>query len=301
MKRVKIDGYLFGRMKRRIAEEALNEVGYSLKHGELCYTLAWGKPKYKPAGGLIESGFFWDAVHIDTCGLYQHSVLNNSLAKKQILSFRPPKTAKEIVFSPGVPNSKYRQRRERAEWSGVVLALQRPKDRSIKVVGTPEDYYDFVEGACKKWGKDLFLKEHPSGSSEHDRWVEMAKEHGCTIGKVNHNVIKNCKFCIVYNSGFAIDCMLRDVPVMQFAPGYFQRTGAVTYTDRKYLDEVEDTIEMGHKLTDFVIWKYCINKQMPVDMWAKMIAYFAESNNSELFPLPEEFSYASNKQWSIKK
>lgn len=294
---IKIDGYLFGRMKKVIPEESFNALGYSNnKKPDPVWTLAWGKPKYNPKHAVCESGFWWDAVHLDTEGIYDKSSLNTNW--EEIESFEAPKTAKEVLNSSSIPSTKYKQRNTEVDWRGVVLALQRPKDRSVRAVGEIREYYDFVEDACKYYGKALFLKEHPSGSGEAKRWREIADKYGCTIGKVNHTVIENCEFVILYNSTFAVDCMLRRVPVNQFAPGYFYKTPAVNFTYGKCINTSYETLDAGEKLVDFLIWKYCINKKMPVEMWAKLIVTFAESKRT--FPLPEEFCYANNMHWSEK-
>jgi len=73
----------------------------------------------------------------------------------------------------------------------------------------------------------------------------------------------------------------------------------VTYTNGVYTDKLNHTVDNGKQLVDFMIWKYCANKQMPLESWAKVIVAFAESK--EVFPLPIEYCYANNLHWSEKK
>ena len=48
----------------------------------------------------------------------------------------------------------------------------------------------------------------------------------------------------------------------------------------------------AYKLPDFLVYKYCYNKLMSQDKYAKMLRHFARS--SEIFPMTEEFCYAKN-------
>jgi hypothetical protein len=227
-------------------------------------------------------------------GLYQNCSINRHW--DEVAAYEAPKSANLTIGESGLPESKYKQRSDEQDWNGVVLALQRPKDRSIRVVGSVEDYYEFVQQCCEKWGPGLFLKEHPSGASERDRWMEMALRYGCTFRKVNHSVIKNCRFVILYNSSFAVDCFLRGGPVQQYAPGYFYKTPAVTYTDRTLMDNINHDVHAAQKLADFLIWRYCIDKSMPFDKWVETLSVFEKSK--EPFPLPENLSYATNYYYS---
>ncbi len=257
------------------------------------WSLAWGHKKDHDA--VIETGFFWNAMHIDRHGLYQESSLNRSwdIIKK----FKAPKSAAEIILSHK-HTSKYSQTNDPKIWEGVVLALQNPADRSVLSCGTTEDYYYFVEEACYAYGSDLFLKMHPWNNNEvATRLKEIAKKHGCEIAKTDHSVIEKCQFVLIYNSTFAVDCFLRNIKVAQYAPGYWHQTPAVDYTDRRYpsyevMAQNENLIECGHKLADFLIWKYCFHMNMATDKWIKMLKLYANSN--ELFPLNNEFCYAMN-------
>jgi len=266
---------------------------------EPCYMLCWGMPVYGAKHGLIETGFFWDAIHIDTLGLYKSSSLNTVLGWREVEMFSAPKSAADIVLNGTLNPSKYPQGREEFEWDGVVLASQNPRDRSVYSTGSTEDYYQFVKGACEHYGDRLFIKLHPhsSGQGVTERITGYALANGCKIAKTNHSVIKNCDFVLVWNSTFAVDCFIRDVPVAQFAPGYWHATPAVTYTAGTYPDRVScETVEAGQRLADFLMWRYCFHMHMPIDMWVRLVEHYAQSD--DMFPLPEEFAYANNLQWS---
>ena len=262
------------------------------------FVVSWGGPsKSMAAGGsgvVFETGFFWDGAHVDYCGLYQNCTLGAPSARRIIGNFKAPAHAADIVLGGPTPPSKYRQTGdEEVFWDGVVLAAQNPTDRSIRVGGSTEGYWEFFEGACKKYGPHLFVKKHPWNSGDVEkRMDEIAAEYKCRCEKTNHSVIKNCKFVLVYNSTFAVDCFIRLIPVAQYAPGYFSSTPAVTYTDRELPDSVKDTVDAGMKLADFLIWRYCINMNMPIEKWVRLFKHLATTPT--LFPIDGEFSYAAN-------
>lgn len=294
MSRISIDGYIWKRRKVPFNAELLLPLGLCATGPDpVDWVLSWGK-KRSGNCSVIESGFWWNAVHIDR-EIYQGATLNTPEGLAAIAAYKAPKSAHEVVFGGEVPTSKYKQRGAQARWDGVVLALQRPRDRSTRMVGPVEAYYDFVNGACKKYGKRLYMKEHPSGASDYQCWRDMANKYGCALGKVDHSVIEHCEFVLLYNSTFAVDCFLRGVPVCQFAPGYFWKTKAVTYTNGEYPEERVDTVASGSQLADFLIWKYCFNKKQPDELWAKTLALF--SSSKELFPLTEELAYGNNSHW----
>jgi len=247
---------------------------------------------------VIETGFFWEAAHVDTCGLYGDSALNTRQGVSEIKEFCAPVRAMDVITR--MPQqSKYQQTRGDVQWDGVVLASQNPGDRSIVYNASPDAFYDFVKGACEYYQDRLFIKLHPWNSSRDvvDRIAAYAKANGCRYAKTNHSVIQDCEFVIVWNSTFGMDCFVRNVPVAQFAPGYWHMTGAVTFTDGVYPDSVDDTLVMAHKLANFCTWKYCFNYQQSTEQWIKMLRHFAQS--SELFPMTPEFCYANNTHWSI--
>lgn len=273
------------------------EIGKAPLVNEDCWILGWGGVIPGAKNAAIETGFFWDAAHIDTVGLYKQSSLNTRLGWEEVENFVAPCSAQEVVFGSGLQTSKYSQTKGDVNWRGVVLALQNPGDRSVLNVGSTKDYYRFVRDACKYYGKNLFLKCHPWNNGDVLKRLEgYANEFGCKIAKTNHTVIENCEFVLVWNSSFAVDCFLRGIPVAQYAPGYFYQTPAVTYTAGELPDAVDDTIDYGFDLVEFLLWRYCFNIAQPIERWIEMIRRFANSNR--LFPLDEEFCYATNLTWS---
>lgn len=264
---------------------------------EPCWVLGWGSPVQGAKNAAFETGFFWDAGHIDTMGLYKQSSLNSYLGWEEIEDFVAPMHCSEVIEQSGLRKSKYNQTNNQINWDGVVLALQNPGDRSVLNVGSTEDYYQFVRDACKYYGKNLFLKLHPWNNGDiAKRLTDYANEFGCSIAKCNHSCLENCKFVLVWNSSFAVDCFVRGIPVAQYAPGYFYQTPAVTYTAYQFPDFVDDTTDYGFDLADFLLWRYCFNIAQPIERWVEMLRSFAYSG--ELFPLEEEFCYANNTHWS---
>jgi hypothetical protein len=264
------------------------DVSFGKKWEEGCeYLVSWGYPVEGGKNGVLETGFFWEAAHIDTMGLYANSSLNTAEAIREVEEFIPPSGLGHLP-------SKYRQTDNKVEWSGVVLACQNPTDRSIQSCGSPEDFYEFVKGACEYFGKELFLKLHPWNSTKEvvDRLHGYAVNNGCEIAKTDHSVINNCEFVLVYNSTFAMDCFVRGVPVVQYAPGYWHKTPAVTYADGNFMGGM-DTVEWGRMLADFVVWRYCFDYTMPASDWVEMIKEYRDS--TKLFPLPIEYSYGARR------
>lgn len=280
---------------RNLTEEALEpidnvSVGNQPLENVACYMIAWGDPVHKCKMGVMETGFFWDAMHLDTIGLYAHSSLNTPSARQMILGYRAPKPAADIVLRGKLPPSKYRQQAQKATWRGVVLALQNPTDRSVHRGSSSADYYRFVEEACMHYKRHLFLKLHPWNTGEVEtRFREMASNNGCSIGRVDHSVIESCKFVLVYNSTFVVDCLIRGVRVAQYAPGYFYQCPGVEYSARQLPDAVADSRVDGHKLCDFLVWRYCFSQANTTGKLVEIFRSFAGSN--EMFPLTEEHSY----------
>lgn len=244
------------------------------------YNIKWGENQRSVRHGVMESGFLWDALHFDTLGIYDRSSLNLGIPSEPV-----PIPAKDLLPLLPVPASKFRQPVDEGKtWSGVVLALQNPTDRSVMTVAHERDYYEFVEDACRYYGKRLFLKLHPWNRGEVEaRFRELAARWGCSIGKVGHSIIEHCEFCLVFNSTFAFDCFVRGVSVMQFAPGYFWNTGAVCYTNWSIN---EDRVvshgsrpEDGQRLVDFCIWNYMIHCKIGGRDWVRLIRHFYDDRN----------------------
>lgn len=263
----------------------------------------WGNLN-EPSGKAItiESGFFWNAFHIDTVGLYQHSSLCTPQALREIEKFDAPVSAQEIqdiIYMQTGQVSKYQQgedkeiRNEIIEWDGIVLASQNPTDRSIRSVDSPEGYYRFIEKACEYFRGSLFIKLHPWNSGEARERIEaIASRYGVICAKVNHRIIEKCEFVLVFNSTFAVDCMMRNIPVVQYAPGYFYQNPAIQYTARKFPTSVDCDLKFGKKTCDFLMWKYCFDYSMSGEGWLEMMKRCLDSD--EMFPLPREFSYAES-------
>lgn len=252
---------------------------------------------------VIETGFFWKAMHIDSLGLYQHSCLSQPEILGEIEWFKAPRSASDIVLSADNPQSKYRQNgtdrwgEDTSTWDGIVIPLQVPNDRSINSVGDCWDFWRFVEGAAKKYGKNLLLKQHPLCGSDQFQYAQrICEEHGSRIAITDFSCLKNCKFVFVYNSTFSVDAMLRGVRVAQFAPGYFSRTGAVEYTAGDYPDELPDRTEKAYKLCDWLMWRYCFCFEQPGERWIEMLRSFASS--TRMAPLPIDFSYGANLEYA---
>lgn len=245
---------------------------------------------------IIETGFFWQAAHIDTVGLYQRSSLCTPQAIREIGNFNAPVSAIDILKQQP-QSSKYQQGEDSdikdIQWSGIVLASQNPYDRSIRAVGSSDDYFKFFEDACKYYGKNLFIKLHPWNSGETgEKLRKIAENNGVKAAKINHRIIKNCEFVLIYNSTFSVDCMIRKIPVVQYAPGYFYQNPAVKYTERKFSNSIKTDIDFGCKTCDFLMWKYCFDYSMLGERWIEMFKQI--STNRNMFPIPEEFSYARN-------
>ena len=263
------------------------------------FRVFWGNI-YKPSGPaiVIETGFFWQAAHIDTIGLYQHSSLCTPQALKEIENFDAPVPAKKIIESQK-QKSKFRQGEDPGmekdiHWAKIVLALQNPYDRSVRAIASPEDYFRFVDDACKFYGNNLFIKLHPWNSGDiGDRLRKIAYDNEVQAGKISHRIIEDCEFVLVFNSTFAVDCMIRGVPVAQYAPGYFWQNPAVQYTEYTFPTEIKTDIDFGQKTCDFLVWRYCFDHSMPAEKWTQMFEQIAKSK--KMFPLPEEFCYARNK------
>lgn len=241
---------------------------------------------------ITESGFFHNGMYIDAMGGYQESSLNAPGFYDMYMNYRAPQSARDIVLNKATYHSKYKQSGSTTPWPGVVLALQRPRDASIGCVSDRDAYIRFVEGACQAYGKDLLLKRHPMGAKEDETWQQIAQKYGVEFGRYTHDVIEGCRFVLVYNSTYAVDAMIRGVPVVQFAPGYFYKTRAVDYSAGTYPEEARrDCGGSPRKLVDFLAWKYCVCTDMSPYMWALWILCYAETN--EPFPLDERISWAA--------
>lgn len=265
------------------------------------YSLYWGcqpssnniHDKY----GVMETGFFYDAAFIDTVGSYHHCSLNSVKGFSYVASFdlngRP--SAKQIVnslkpsqrskFNPAAGNVK-------SISQPIILACQNPTDRSICFPHSVKKYWEFVEGCCKFYGKNLFVKLHPWNSNEKILpFQKLADKYGCGIGKCALDLIIGKDFVISFNSTIAIDCLLRDVPYVQYAMGTFWNSWGIHFSNYTFPKTVKLKPD-SQKLADFLVYRYCFNKSMDKKKYTRMIKHFA--NSKDLFPINDEFCYANN-------
>ena len=271
------------------------------KNATYGYGVFWGgygaiQPQRYDKYGIMETGFFNQGVFIDTVGDYQTMSLNSKAGYDAVENFdlRGRKSAREIIASlPVGKRSKYNPKSgDDISWEGPVLACQAPGDRSILRVSTTRKYYEFIERACRYYGKDLFVKAHPWNSNEiYDKLGSIAKKYGCEFGKTHLELIDNARFVIAYNSTFAVDCMMRGVPYAQYERGTFYNTYGITYTGQTLPDEVPPPQDY-EKLPNFLIHKYSFYSKMDKAKFIDMLRHYANSN--EIFPMTDEYSYATN-------
>ena len=265
------------------------------------YIIYWGHQpymhNYSVRYGVMETGFFHEAAFIDTIGNYQTSSLNTKYAFDIISNFDlgNRKSAKDIIFNlPTYQQSKYNADfgSEKIKWKGVVLAVQNPSDRSINIVTNINNYYKFIEKCCKFYGKNLFVKMHPWNSGEiYKQITTIAKTYNCSYGYAPVSIIDECEFVISYNSTFAIDCILRDIPYVQYGMGTFFNAFGIHYSNHQFPTNITK-IENSINLANFLVHKYCYKKDVTKQKYAEMIKHFSVSN--DMFPMTDQFSFASN-------
>jgi hypothetical protein len=249
---------------------------------------------------LYETGFFAQAAHLDTRGLWAASSFHTQEAIDRIMAYKAPERAQDVLSRAGLSPSKYVQPSAEARWGGVVLAAQVSLDHSVTTLpggrAQRDHFWAFIEGACKHYKRQLFIKMHPRLHG-YDRvnYTTLAGKYGCRWGDVGLSILDHAKFVLVYNSGFAVDCWLRGVPVAQFEAGYFSDTPAVTFTMGEYPDELDsaDTAEAAQRMVDWLAWRYCYYQDMPPGAFISMLEAFARVPEGETFPLPEALSYAA--------
>lgn len=257
------------------------------------FVLSFGYPVHGTKCNTLESGFFFKSMHFDTMGLFPYSSLNSYQGVIGVDEYTPPHSVLDDLYKHQVLLSKYRQKGEDIQWNGVVLALQLPADKSILSIAPQEDYFRFVEGACKYYGRHLYLKLHPySKEKEIKRFTEYARAYGSRIGIAQHSILDHCKFAISWNSTFSIDCMLRGVKTAQFARGDWWQQKVTNFTNYTYPDDVPDKRDLGFRFCEFLAWKYCFTYCLEVPTICEIVEHF--SHSTDLFPLPEKWSYAAN-------
>lgn len=258
------------------------------------YFISWGESVFNIRHSLLEYGFFKDAAHIDRHGLYDRASFNFPFAREVIENYDALKKFSEFKREDKI-QSKFSQPINNCQWNGVVIACQYPKDRSIISIGSTKDYYNFLEDACKFYGKKVFLKKHPVmvGNKQENEIINLlCSKYKCEQGYIGASVLEKAEAVLVYNSTYVIDAIQGDIPVMQYAPGYFWQAGIVDYLSGSFTHKPKnpDPIYIG-KFLDFLIWKYCFHLKMPMESISNMLRVFETSK--KLFPLPEEFSYGS--------
>lgn len=295
--RIYIDPYLLKMPQVRSITENIcdNDIFFPMTSdspADDSWTLAWGYPTTKRRFAVAETGFFWDAMHIDTQGLYQFSSLNSAEGRRAVESFTAPVSARELVKQAPLPKSKYSQPNDDTEWNGVVFACQNPSDRSVHSVASTKDWWRFYEACCRYYGTTLFVKLHPWNNGDVEQQMRsIAAAHACQIGRVGHRIIESCDHVVLFSSSFSVDCMLRDVRVKQGAPGYFSQTGAVTYCAGNPRAPLTDTTLAASQLADFLLWRYCFSMDCTLAWWRQLLLHFAHSRH--LFPLTEALSYGA--------
>jgi len=254
-----------------------------------------GEAAIKIRCATLETGFFWDALHLDTIGLYEKASFNFPLGREKVEEYEAPRSFQDIQ-NLGLLKSKFRQSIEQVAWDGVVVISQHPGDRSVLRAGSTGDYHAFLEHVCSYYKSKAFIKIHPvvmGNASELQIVRDIAQKHGSEVGHVGLDILKTAESVFVYNSTFVVDAILAEKQVYQYAPGYFWQSGVVQYTSRKMPSEARETPHAyTQKFLDFLIWKYCFNKMSPMADLAQIIKVFADSK--ELFPLPPELSYAAS-------
>lgn len=264
------------------------------------YTVYWGlnttKLNVHNKYGVMETGYFHNAAFIDTLGGYQNSSLNTKYAYDEISNFNLAgrKSAKEIISSlkPSM-QSKYNPAHGRKEAfdQQIVLACQNPADRSITYPYSKKVYMDFVEKCCKFYGKNLFVKLHPWNSNEAAvPFYEIAKKYNCEIDKCHLSLLEGKEFVISFNSTIAVDCCLLNTPHVNYALGTFWNCFGVHYSNHTFPTAI-NRLENYQKLPDFLIHKYCFDKNMDKDLYVKMLTHYSSSN--DIFPMIDIFSYAN--------
>jgi hypothetical protein len=258
------------------------------------YVVSWGDIAHQTKGCAIETGFFWDAVHMDSIGLYEKASFNFPDARDIIYKFEAPTSYRELL-NAGKIRTKFRQPETVAAWHGVVVIAQHPGDRSIWKVGSTWNYHQWLESVCRHFGKHAFVKIHPVtlGNKEELQIIsEIAQKYGSLIGHVSPQIMEHCEAVLVYNSTFVVDAISAGKHVLQYAPGYFWQSGVVQYTSGHHVPIKLCCPVLREKMLDFLVWKYCFHKLMPMEKIAEMIRAFATSN--DFFPLPTELSYAAH-------
>lgn len=249
---------------------------------------AWPYEERLPEDWKNFSGFFHQSWRVDRHGLWADCSLNSDEGKRVWRSYEPPQPAIDLLRRP-----KYDQAGASITWPGVVLAAQNGGTAISHVTpsGTNAEYWSFVWDACKYFGKNLCIKLHPRVPRvEGNIHEEAAKTYGASIGHFSQTIYERCEFVLVFNSNSAVDAWLAGKDVMQYAPGCFAQTGAVTFTDGKFLTYTNPRLDIARQLLEFCAWRYNFSIAMSTRKM-ELIKDLYRANGS-MFPLTEELSYA---------
>lgn len=261
----------------------------------------------------FETGFFNAARHLDR-RLFAESSLNKKNIRKFVYELKYPLDVtnlyeNEIVMPKYLPKEKIS-----VDWKGFVLISQSPRDYSILSVNSKQSYFEFVENCCKYFGKSLFIKKHPRyvnrkevlGTTEgmeetYDEFLSrMCKKYGCEAEHVQPSIINNAEGIISYNSTFCVDAALKGKTVMQYAPGYFYKTGFVHYTEQKICSKtIEIDSEYRKTFLNFLFWKYCFCIDSEPEWLYNIFVKFGTSKKE--FPLPMKYSYGAHVLKTLSK
>lgn len=259
------------------------------------YYVSWGENKSKIRHSVIETGFFRNSVHLDSIGLYERASFNFPISRKIIEEYQAPLSWEKINnIRPLL--TKFPQNNGINDWNHFVVICQNPKDRSIWRAGSSGDYYDFLEKTASYYKNKLLLKIHPvtlQNKEEQKRLEEIAIKNNCELHNTDISVINNCEAVLIYNSTFVVDAISKNKHVYQYAPGYFWQSGVVQYTNRNICNKKQNLDKNYNiKFLEFLLWKYCFPETQSTEKLLKIINCFKNSN--ELFPLPEDCSYAQD-------
>lgn len=234
------------------------------------------------------SGFFRKSWRIDRIGLWEDCSLNLPEGKTVWQAFRAPVPASELLRG----QAKYEQPSGDWRWSGVVLAAQ-SVGAAVTQVGKRTAYWDFIRKACRYFRERLLIKLHPKCGQASAEWHRgVAQQYGSACGYFGSSVLEDCEFVLTYNSNYAVEAWLAGVNVMQYAPGCFSYTGAVTFTDWTITDEIDNRLDTAIQLLDFCVWRYCFSIETSEEVIAKVINRYRKQEG--LYPLSEELSYGAS-------
>jgi len=263
------------------------------RNREDVFFVSWGDPAYQTRGLTIETGFFHEALHLDRFGLYERASFNFQVGRDQVFKASFPKPWSETKAKI---KSKFGQPKEDVKWDGIVIVAQHPTDRSVLKAGSTGDYHRFLDHLCCHYKSKAFVKLHPvtlGNSKELETVRSIAKKHGCQIGHVGPSVLEECEAVWVYNSTYAVDAMMANKPIYQYAPGYFWQSGQVEFTnfDTPKGEHHVDIAE-NEQFLSFLAWRYCFHSKMNLQRIADMLNHAEKTK--DFFPISEEYSYAKH-------